>query len=684
LNIVIIIDESGSMYSSHSKMMADVIDRVGSLPKNTVLSVGRFSSINQFGWIVRGASCHNAPQIQATLKNHRPAFNLTCFSQILADTETLLEELATFSPNYSFLFLTDGNDNQDESKVLQILARIAPRVSVATIIGYSDWCDPKRLGDMAMAVGGSFVYANDIEDWRGLFQKFTETIGAAKPKIAITLDSTPDFNVAFTLTNGTVELVEVQPENLMVLVSEAADAVYYFKSQRTQGLVLRNGLHDDPWNGPMYGAAAALLQSGHKGDAMDVIGALGDVKIATTVGNAFTVSEEGLAQTAILDAVYNPVARFRGGREIGCVPKADAFCLIDLLDELIMDDDVALVPYDKSFFYKKTTRGSKTLPGYPKFEEDKVPVPLNKLVWAGEKLNVSMRIEKGGNISVGEDANKFGLDTVHKTKQWRAYSVIADGKLNILKLPLTNVSPKLMALLEKHDLIESKGETVVVVNLTRLPIINRKIAEGYRDLDKLCSYVSEEGDLEAKQKVYNYLFAQLPAALRDRVESLVRGIEYTDAQMQYLAQYGIKKDLSFDPPSEPEPTTDVKIVTTIKIDIKGIASLPAVEEVLEKVKAGEELTARQQVIADAHAAYLALVKKKKMADHQKAVWLREQITEIRQQLAKIRGYINRARFAVALGNSTFIQKPKLDAKTEYVFNGVTYEIKVNRNVKVKI
>lgn len=704
---IILIDDSGSTMGFNSRMRQHVAARVKAMAKRgAILSYGWFSGVNECDWIVRGANVATQEQMILTaIERHRPKFNLTCFSQILQKTETLIDELSGTEDNPNLFFLTDGNDNQKVAEVLETLSRLAPRIRVSKIVGYSDWIDRERLSKMAAALNAEFVHADDIEDFETHFANFEEAADNAQPKVEVMLQKgEPEFGAVFTLTNGAVEMIETLPYERMltatgpvlrsprVLVSEAASAVYYFSKEPVGSL--KTTPEDMERSLPsLYAAARTLLQLDRPADALEVMGAIGDINIANRINNSFTVAEYGKIEGVLQRAVYAADERFIKGRQPGCVPKRNAFCLFDLIELLINDDDVAIAVSHPAMKYKPKGRGSVVRAGYPPFKRsNEVMVPFNGVIFHKSELNISFSFQTPGIVELDEDAPKYGFSQSFKTKKWSARSLVADAKRNILRLPLANVKDSLLQTLTSHGIVISNADGIVVLDLTQIPIVNRQMAESYTNLDTVCGMMWTEKVLEAENKVVGSLFNQLPEDMQERVKVLVSGTVYTDEQIAYLAKFGINAEGVYDPPTDPAPTTDVKTITTVEFEIENFGSLPSLNDITAKlakiasydpnapVEKGKrkqkkpELTPREELMVEPYKAFHMAHGKESEA--QRAVVLRERRKTLARELAKLRREMHMFRFATTIGKVPFDQVKKLTERTEHVYNDLTYIIKV--------
>ncbi len=677
-NKILIFDESGSMSGIYHRMIQDIIKQVFLMADGDILNLGCFSSKGQYKWILKGIVLNEQTkqQVKQTLESHNPWYNMTCFADIIGDVENLINDVKAFSDNFSLLFFTDGEDNQDREKVIQVLKKVSPQLSFSTVIGYGHWYNRNRLATIAQEIGAALVHADNLEQFNQYFSDFNNQSGSAEQKTSVKLKSNPLFDVAYTLTNNTVEVVKVEDE---VLISPSASNIYYFSNKPVGEVV---SVSETPYFEEVYGGTKTLLQSDKVNESLDLIGAFGDVAFAEEIASAFTLRERGGVENKLTEAVYNNKLRLRKGVQINCVPDPNAFCVLDLLKILMVDDSIKLALKHPALEYNTIGRKKEYEEGYPKFEiNSDVEVNMNNLVFNEKLLNISIGTKVPGKVRLGNDAKEHDLDQLFDTFQFKTYTIVYDGKLNVPKLPLTDVSPELMELFKLHKLIESANGTVVI-DLTRLPLINRAMATQYDDFDVVCDHLWTEKLLEVENYVFGSIYKSFPEELREKVADLVRPTKFTETQVEYLSKYGVQKDGSFKVPSKDLPSTDVLYVTSIEFGIDKINSIPKLPDVLKNVANGKKLTPAQQLVKDAYDKYE--LQTKEQTDAQKALYLKTQIDQNRKDLFQLRNLINEVRFAWTIAKGKPRQLAVLEEHNEHTYQGKLFTLDINRNVEVKI
>jgi len=675
INRIVILDGSGSMYSDAEDVKRVVIDQAKKTPATDTMSVGVFSSKGQFTWVCKGANPSNVAKL---MENYRFPFNMTCYSDILADTENLIKDLTPISSVFSLLFMSDGFPNQDTHNITDILKKLAPKISTSTLIGFGDYYGRDLMANMAKTLGGNLVHSSNFRDFSNHFETFRESKASSQPRIEFEV---PTGAVAPLVSIGVdySEIISHGLESKTLSLSPNTQYVAYLSTEVPSYDSREFGV--DAFAQEVYALSRAALQAGNYNLAADLLAALGDVKFVDGVTNSFTVSEYGKVENELLEATVDETKQFVKGRKQNYLPKEDAFCMLDLADLFAADETAKFLPYHPAFSYKKIGRSSKQKDGFPKFNASKdVAVKLNTFVWNSKKLNLGVLANIKGTIDLDSEAPKVGLDQLFNTFIWRNYALISDGKLNVTKLPVKDLSPETLKVLRENEVIESENG-VIVLDLTKVPVINRKIANDYTDLNAVCRLLKKENRLEVEQKTFKYLYSTLPEELQAQIDDLVKPTIFTDAQVVYLEKFGVKKDGSFAPETEKQDPTDFLMVKEFEFGIKGLNTIPRWADVESRISSGKSLSPVQNLVFDAYTEFST--ETKNMSQQAKALWLKERILSVRQTLRIIRSNINRAKFAVVLGKTNFEQIPVLKEKNDYEYEGLVYEIKV-KDIKVDI
>lgn len=687
LNHIFMYDRSGSMYGSLSTLCSDLKKRYRQVPKGDTVTIGWFSGQGQFRFVLKGLVIDGDKSfatLDKVIDANSNTIGMTCFSEILKDTEEVIRDLAAHSDSFAVCFLTDGYPTtypyeKEIAAINAAIDKIAGKVASSLLVGYSDYYNKELLAAMAKRFGGALIHSSDLRTFPIAYADFMEKSRDSEGRIEVDVSYIDYVEATFSLGSGGVNLYEVTRGGTISFAPSKADVDRIYQIIKADGCTPLGNPEDESFLKGRYAAALVMTQKCQTDKAVEILGGLGDVVLIDRANNAFTNSEYGAAEQGMLAAIGKTSARCVGGCNKRYLPKSDAFCLVDALDLLMQDEDCSFLPYHDAFDYKRIGPPAKTEEGYPKFEADKdVKAPMTGLTWNQDKLNLSIRAKIPGTIDLGPEAKALKLKREFATFIWRNYAVVKDGFCNVPKLPVV-LGKDTYDFLVKEGVIDKGGrhskKTVYTLHLDRIPVMNRKMAEGLTSAGALCTFRWNELTTMADLKVLNYL--------RNQIEpKSERGLERDDltpAQEAFLQSKGVTRS-GFNPPTIKQPPTDFYMAKCFDIVVKGFSSLPKVDEVAEKMaklKAGEKgarpLTPSQELIADALNRFGNIPGSAK----QKLAKLDVCIEGAKSLQTTTRVFIQRTKFAVLLGKKWFAEftsrennvlKLKMDgAEREFVF-----------------
>jgi len=373
-------------------------------------------------------------------------------------------------------------------------------------------------------------------------------------------------------------------------------------------------------------------------DAEKVFYALGDQHYYQILANAFGKQKLNAFKTAIKECVADVSKRFPNG--ISAIQKVsdNAYCLMNLIEDLGNTEGCLFYPNHSDFQYnrigrkkisaatvlteseKKQLSEAKNVEDANKllkeFEEKKVDVkfvnsnpdrgyPLTDLVWNESRANLSVRIYIEGEALLPK--NKFNVDKVSSFK-YNTFTLIKDGIVNVDKLTVS-YSNELLTLLAENNVkynlwrspvpVPPNEDTKIIIDLTSLPLINRGMVKSV-SATSLAKQEWELIKLQGDKKTYDYFRKSLfPKTSKSFVELL--GQEATD----WLKEVGITDFNGFAPKVTSAEATDFYMSVNLETKIKGLSSLPKVEDVIAKIKAKKELKLNEWVMADAIKKYMS-------------------------------------------------------------------------------
>lgn len=663
-NHIFIIDRSGSMSGLIKTVVDNVASQITQLPDNDYVSVGWFSGEGSFGWIVKGASLTDKNGVVQMLNSYKSVLGTTCFSEILEDCDKSLADLSKLAPEFCLFFLTDGypvvsNYTTEEAKVQGVLTKLSKRLNAALFVGYGEWYNKDFMTSMARWSSGILCHSSNISDIAESVRQY-DGVSGASPKISVPVPATTKLAFVPNFETGAVSLLE--PVNNTISLPENSFSLLV--------------LSEEPNNGPLteaeqYASALALFQAGYDDLTISLLGAIGDIFYTNEVANAFTNNERGRVETRLAKAVYDEKYRFPYGKQPGCAPRDDQFCLLNLLDILARYGAELLLDHP-DFVYNRVGVSTKPKEGSPVFHKDKeVRAPFDDVVWSGERLNLSLRTRQTGYISLGNEAAKFGLDNKFNTYRWRNYTLIKDGRPNVSSLPVSmNSTTATIIKNEIGERISQNDDGSYTINLKELPTINRAMAYGNRSLNTLCGQVLHEIELQAKYKVLN-------GAYKEYVDDLRELEMFSQEQEDFLVSMGIGRN-GFSPAVEQEPPSDFYVCKEFHIDPSGLSSLPSIKDVRAKLAATTKLTKGQSIIAKGLEWYDNTVSPLLTGKSRQEVAkiLQGILTDLRRALFLLRAEMQKAKFSVLLCKLGFDELTAPISETPITYNYAGQDFKI--------
>jgi len=638
-NHIWIYDRSQSMYTTLAQLCEDMKSLARSLKEGDTLTLSWFSTEGMFRTILKGHVIGNdfSPRDSA-INAHSRVVGLTCFSEVLNDSIASIEEVLLAFPDntVSLAFFTAGypvvsSYEREIIRIFSALDKLRDAVGNATLIGYGDYYNRPLLCQMTEEIGGVLVHADDLLTYNAAMTALLEAEGARRVGVPV-----GKAIITFGISTGEVNVYPIVSG--VASVKDAEEYVYALEETEPPGDVEDVSL--------LYAGAYVQLSRGDVQSALEWLGATGDVCLIDKLANAFTTAEIGNVSEAIHAAVFNPLFRYVDGRDTGHLPKANAFCVLDAIDFIMLDGDTRVYPTHSDFRYKRIGRKATVEEGYPAFTPygpEKNAASIDKLVWNKKRLNLSFLTRVAGHISLDESATGVCLPPgKFLTYQWRTYTIIQDGILNVRQIPLS-VSHGTFTEMVAHGVIgldvEWEEDGIFTLDLSTLPVMNRATASSYGSATELAKAVVVENHTVAWLKMLKYLFES--KAPEHRATSFTADL--TAEQLNYLAGLGIQDDGSYRPPTTKEDTVDYYVARTFELKLKGWSSLPPADTVIKMAEDGKDLPARHAVMFDAYS---------KHATASPDV-IKLSIDIARLDLAFLRAKIQRAKFSVLLGNAWF-------------------------------
>lgn len=611
---VFCIDVSGSMSSELPTLRDHLKNKVIKMvqPGDT-LSLVWFSGRGQHGTLLTEQAISgllDVKEVHDLIDRFLHPIGMTGFKEPLEDCKRVWETLRSKRPHAlsSLLFMSDGCDNQwTHQEIFAALDQIYGKFQAATFVEYGYYADRKLLTAMAEKMGGTVVLAEDFPSFAPMVEKaITETPGRAFHKLEV--PGCRDF--AFTLTSsGELQVFGVADGVVMVPVdpdtSEVACDLFWVSDSvvgNASTPVAEASLSDVA----RKAAYTALSAYGYRmrGDVVKpLLLDLRDPDLLRAFSTCFGKQRytDFSVQAAHRAAWAGDAARVSAD-VVKNYFRTDLPTVIDLFD-LLMDVEASALLVSGLFKYERISVKTETAADALKFVPDAAEgYPIAGLTLNENRANISMRVKKNGYLDLDVEGKPKGLPSTIRAFQWRNYSLVADGVVHIDLLPVTIAHDRYDAF-RSHPLYQrfsdmgvikgvaaKDGLFEVMLDLTPVGLTNESLSgqpSAKTLLDKELELLSARID----QKVFNHYKKLHGKDAVDPALSAVLGAE----EAKWLYDKGFRAGL-YQPQTAKAEATDVYKGVELQTSIKSFNTLPKIEEVLERKKAGKKLTPSMEVM----------------------------------------------------------------------------------------
>ena len=639
INHLIVIDVSGSMSYDLPEIRKNLKNKISSLIKSNedTISIIWFSGNNDAGILKEGVKVNSLKQLKdlnESIDRFLKPIGMTAFAKPLELANDIIDRLTKEGNTglYALCFMSDGyNNDVSWGLVISALNILSPKLSSACVVEYGNYADSKRLTEMSEILGGFKINCEGFEDYDVVISDNLNKKVMGGKKISIDIGDHL-FNFAFSLSNNELSVYAI--ENNSILVNENISDVYFF----TEKSFINVPFNENDMHAALYAGIYILADRFQYDYVEKLFSVLGDNYHYKQFANAFGKQKLNVFKTAIKDCVADTSKRFPDG--VAKIQKVDdnAYCLMNLIGDLGNLDNCLFYPNHPNFKYnrigrKRVAKGSdlsdkdkqrlseaKNVEEANKIldelKEKNVEIkfvnsnpdrgyPLTDLVWNEERANLSLRIYIEGEAILPE--NKFKIDKVASFK-YNTFTLVKDGIVNVELLPVS-WSEELRTLLVKnnvgfHDMFIDNGDTnetekYLIIDLSSLPIVNKGMVKAI-SANELAKQEWELLKLQSDKKVYDYFRKSLfPKTSKSFVELL--GHECSD----WLKEIGITDYNGFAPKVTEEESTDFYMSVNLATKVKGLSSLPKVEDVISKIRSGSTLKLNEWIMSNAINKYFA-------------------------------------------------------------------------------
>ena len=365
VNHIWIYDRSGSMTWVLPELTEQLIQLTKKIPKGDSLSLGWFSGEGDFNFVFKGFKITEKSDyvaLEKSIRNNSDSRNTTCFSEILAITETVIADLSVTSDIFSLHFFTDGypvvsNHKKEIDNIFSAISKIKGKIHTAMFVGYGAYYNKDLMTQMAEKLGALLIHSSLIPEYSNSITKLVTLSENTEPKTELkTIIEDPIC--LFTITDQGTVLLKDDNGSVFVTPQTENTYVYYVSASKPkkdwkQVKVVDVDFNDkkETLSKALYASALVLTQQMKTDVAMEIMGQVGDKNVIDDLTNAFTTEEYGATENSIAEKIHNELNRFTWGRVTNYLPPADAFCVFDLLNMLVSDSEAAFYPYHEKFDY---------------------------------------------------------------------------------------------------------------------------------------------------------------------------------------------------------------------------------------------------------------------------------------------------------------------------------------------
>jgi hypothetical protein len=672
INHIWIYDRSGSMSWALPELTKQLITLSKTIEKGNSISLGWFSSEGQFNWVFKGFKITEKSDYKAlenAIKSNSTSLGCTCFSEILNDTDKVIGDLSVLSKTFALHFFTDGcpvvsNYQKEISSIFSAIKKIKGRIHTGMFIGYGSYFNKELLSQMAEKMGAMLITANQLPEYSTSITKLIQLCDNSEPREAVDPLVSKPLSI-FTVSDQGAVIYSIDEDGSIYVnpPTNGVTRVYYISKEKPNKKSwdkveisdIDFGDTKNPLAQAIYAATLVMTQQTKTDVALEMIGKVGDKAIVDALNNAFTLDEYAAAENLIGAAVLDNGARFIAGRDPNYLPKADAFCVFNLLNILMEDKAAAFFPYHPKFSYEKIGVATKSKDGFSKFTANPTSkCPFTNLTWHESRLNLSVLARVDGTIELqdknGKSAKDFGFSNPYPTFVFRNYTFIKDGRVHTKKFYITS-SKETYGTLKNQGLIcddTFKTDGVYGVDISKLPAINRAIADGKTSATDLSKKALTEHKLKGVVKALKWLRDEEVPEDEKAPES------FADEQVIFLKENGILTERGgiFQPQTEKEDPKDFYMAKYFDIKLSGIATLPPVKKIAEKIASNKPRTPAEVLIEEGLKIWDS--KKAGMKDKKaKSEWFDKTIVDKQKEMKEIRQILQQTKFAILLGKKWF-------------------------------
>lgn len=517
---------------------------------------------------------------------------------------------------WDFFFMSDGGHNTGGSwdQVLSQLQTLGIKIDNSVICEYGYWADTDRLTQMAETLGGQKIFDKDFESYKIDFEKSIFEGTVIEPRIEYNIPEdikkSMRLQLMWTIDGDRVTCYSTERLNT-IWIPEDTTKLYYLKELNKSE---KYSYYDN--DSSIYSAIYILSERNKYDLAEQLLYAVKNKDLINFYCNAYGKQKLEEFRSMVKDCISNPPEREVIERV--WKPNSKRYCIFDFLNELMSDNSLIHLTHP-DFKYNFTTARSvqkieltdeekfKISSASTKLKADKILEEAEKrkinveysnpsagykaaqLVWNNERANVSVMVNIPVTLDVpaeGDPSKRICVDSFLV----RNYTIVKDGILNTPELVIT-VSNKLAGKFKRMGMVigeykcSSKYESMIRVNLTNLPIVNKKYVTSVSAVN-LATLESDLLKLRCKAKYLMYL-------KKSETSSLTTTAPIKSSSDPYLKSLGITEK-GYTPKTELNKSGDFYMATLLETKIEKFSNLPKIEDVLRKRRNGKPFTVSEE------------------------------------------------------------------------------------------
>jgi uncharacterized protein YegL len=705
---IFVIDCSGSMYGELSRIRTDLHNKISTTlkPKDSVTIIW-FSGKNEFGVVIEDWAVNSAmdlKKVKAAIDKYLTGQGLTAFKQPIEEVKRVIDKVSQDKKGYlhSMFFLTDGCDNCWPTKdILSSISKLKDSLNAATIVEYGWYCNRELMSNMAQELGGIHTVSKNFQEYEPYLTKQFSNDNKGKRKY-IQLDSAPEFGVVFNIVDGDVILYTPNENNEVLLSVDGDVNIFYFTKNEPTGKLLGDADYfnkaylsgsykkDEMLNG-LYAALFAFSRRSDYNMVSEVLKFIGDVALIKQKANTFGTQKITELEQKFVDAINDENQRFLQGYDPDAEPAEDAYCVLDMISDLMSDEENNFYPQHEAFGYKRI--GSKSVSKAGKvsdedksklesllkdgkladlkdalddvnskqtadlefhYNNDLQPCPISDLVWNEKRANLSVQVLYKGYVNLpADEAKRLNIPVKFDTQIFRNYTIIKDGICHTYSLPVS-LSKGTFDKLQANELLAGEkyeAGKIYILEFDAIPVINRKMVDSLSAKD-LFHNEYELVKLQANNSFFNYLKKKLFANASKGFKDL-----YGEEATTWLATLGLK-DYGFNPAKTVEKQGEEIVVNTLEIKIDKLSTSVTskdIESAEKKIDSKGDLTPKESLLEGAINEYKQFQATLKGTDADKLTedWLYQKSKNFRAHKNKLMTEISKAKFLTIVGKSWF-------------------------------